>query len=148
MRKIKIIALYAAVFLAFPALAEGKSGRLTIETAQQKIPFNIEIADTPDTLMHGLMERKTMPADHGMLFVFPSDVDAHMWMKDTPMPLDMLFIDRRGRIVYIAANTEPYSEAIIRANQKVRAVLELKGNTARLRGIKAGDRVIYSLFAP
>lgn len=145
---IKRIALYAAVFLAFPAIGAEHPGQLFITHAGQKIPFSIEIADTPETLSHGLMGRKTMPADHGMLFVFPQEIAAEMWMKNTPISLDMLFIDSHGRIVYIAQNTKPYSTTIISARQNVRAVLELKGGTAAARGITAGDSVIHPVFAP
>ncbi len=94
------------------------------------------------------MFRKTLPGDHGMLFIWPKDARVTMWMKNTLIPLDMVFIDSHGRIVYIAANTTPESTATITVGQPVRAVLELAGGTAALDGIKVGDKVIHSYFKP
>lgn len=110
--------------------------------------FSIEIADQPDELEKGLMHRKDMPRNHGMLFLFESDMPVSMWMKDTPMSLDMLFIDSKGVIVYIAHKTTPGSLEKISAKKPVRGVLELKGGTAELRGITAGDRIIHTYFTP
>jgi uncharacterized membrane protein (UPF0127 family) len=140
--------------LAVPLAAAGasqavyKHDTLAIETAKGRQTFSIEIADYPEALQQGLMHRKHMPANHGMLFLFERELPVLMWMKDTPMPLDMLFIDSTGRIVYIAPNATPYSTRQIGARKPVRAVLELKGGTAGLRGITAGDRVIYPSFRP
>jgi uncharacterized membrane protein (UPF0127 family) len=121
---------------------------LTIQTLTGAVPLSIEIASTPAQRRHGLMHRETLPPDEGMLFILPRDQPVAMWMKDTVLPLDMLFIDRHGRIVYIARETRPFSTRIISARRPVRAVLEILGGTAALRGIGVGDQVIHPYFTP
>lgn len=147
-----------AVFLGFslpipacattlPTLAFAQD-KLVIKTAKTNISFHIEIARTPEQQAYGLMNRDSIPANHGMLFIFEKDIAARMWMKDTKMPLDMLFIDRKGRIIYIAERTTPDSTAVITAGKPTYAVLELAGGTANKRHIKVGDRVLHHVFAP
>jgi len=119
---------------------------LSIESGGKRIPFKVEIADTDERRALGLMYRTSLPADAGMLFDFKHDQDVAMWMRNTRIPLDMLFIDRAGRIVNIAQRAVPYSEATISSAAPVLAVLELNGGTAARLGLKAGDQVIYPLF--
>ena len=83
-----------------------------------------------------------------LFYQWPGTHRSAMWMKNTLIPLDMAFIDSKGTIVYIAENTTPESTNVITAGQPVRAVLELAGGTAKLSGIKAGDRVLSSYFKP
>jgi uncharacterized membrane protein (UPF0127 family) len=90
---------------------------------------------------------RDMDQHAGMLFVFPADEQVSMWMKNTYLSLDMVFIDAAGRIVYIAPKTTPLSLNIISAPQPARAVLELKGGACAAFGIRAGDRIIHSSFA-
>jgi len=125
-----------------------KQDELTIKTAASDYRFTIEIAETPAQLELGLMHRKTLAGTHGMLFIMPEDRPVSMWMKNTLIPLDMLFIDGHGQIVYIAPQATPESTAIITAGRSVRAVLELAGGTAALRGIHVGDRVAHAYFKP
>ena len=89
------------------------------------------------------MYRTYMPVNQGMLFDFEYPQKITMWMKNTYIPLDMLFIDNDGVIVSIAANTEPMSTETISSGQEVRAVLEVNANQAETHGIKVGDRVSY-----
>src|SRR5262249_5572752 len=121
---------------------------LTIKTRTGDVPFSIEIASTPDQRRHGLMHRRALPRDAGMLFLLPRDQPVAMWMKGTVLPLDMLFIDRHGRIVSIAREATPFSTKLISPDRPVRAVLEVLGGTAALRGIGVGDQVIHSSFTP
>ena len=108
--------------------------------------FSVEIADTPAERERGLMYRKHLPASEGMLFDFDSEQNVAMWMKNTFIPLDMLFIGGNGRISHIAADTKPLSTDIISSDGPVRAVLEVAGGTCARLGIKPGDRVAFSIF--
>ena len=121
---------------------------LAIESNGKRIPFKVEIADTDERRALGLMYRTSLPADGGMLFDFKHDQDVAMWMRNTRIPLDMLFIDRAGRIVNIAERAVPFSEATISSAAPVLAVLELNGGTASRLGLKPGDRVVYPIFGP
>ena len=94
------------------------------------------------------MNRTNIPDDHGMLFIFPTEENRVMWMKDTPHALDMLFIDSHGKIVFIAPDAEPYSTTMIRAEKPALAVLELAGRTAAKDNIHAGDVVTSPYFTP
>ena len=114
---------------------------LVIETAQGPVSFSVELALTPDDRSTGLMHRETMAADHGMLFRFDQVREVLMWMKNTPLPLDMLFIDDGGTLVGIAKDTTPFSENIIASPGPVLYVLELNAGTAERQGIRVGDKV-------
>jgi uncharacterized membrane protein (UPF0127 family) len=87
-----------------------------------------------------------MPADRGMLFDFKTEQPVMMWMKNTYLPLDMIFISRDGHVSHVAENAEPLSERIISSNGAVYAVLEVNAGTAAKLGIKPGDRVEHVLF--
>jgi uncharacterized protein len=108
--------------------------------------FAVEIADTDAQREKGLMFRKELPEGQGMLFDFHREQDVAMWMQNTYIPLDMLFIQGDGRILRIAENTEPLSTRIIPSGGPVRAVLEVIGGTARKLGIASGDRVAFPIF--
>lgn len=94
------------------------------------------------------MEREVLPADRGMLFVFPEKRVVSMWMKDTLIPLDMLFLGPGGQVLKIAGMTEPNSTAIISSGVPVHGVLELAGGAVARLGIRDGDRVVHPAFAP
>lgn len=119
---------------------------LTIETAKGRHSLSIELALTAAQHRKGLMFRRKMAADAGMLFDYKFPQRIAMWMKNTLIPLDMLFIAADGRIVNIVQRTVPFSETAISSRGKVRAVLEINGGTAQRLGIKEGDRVIHPIF--
>lgn len=119
---------------------------LTIETRAGPVAFKVEMALTPEERSKGLMYRTELAPDAGMLFDFRTDQPIYMWMKNTYIPLDMVFIRSDGRVARIAANTTPLSTETISSGGPVRAVLELPAGTARARGIAVGDRVRHHLF--
>jgi uncharacterized protein len=108
--------------------------------------FAVQIADTEAQRAKGLMFRKELPDGQGMLFDFQREQEVSFWMKNTYIPLDMIFIRGDGRILRIAENTEPLSTRIIPSGGPVRAVLEVIGGTARKFGIAPGDRVAFPIF--
>ncbi len=111
-------------------------------TAGRVINFKIWIADTPAREEQGLMFVRHMDEHAGMLFLFSGEDPIYMWMKNTVMPLDMVFIDARGRVIGIAARREPYSLDLIDAPAQTRAVLELQGGAGARFGIGVGDAVL------
>jgi hypothetical protein len=121
---------------------------LVIETKTGSHRFSVELAQTAEERAEGLMFRRRLAADAGMLFVYPSDQTIHMWMKNTLIPLDMLFIAADGRITRVAERTVPGSTAVISSGAPARGVLEVNGGTAARLGIAAGDRVIHPAFQP
>ena len=123
-----------------------ETSKAAIVTDRGKFDFSIELALTPEEQAHGLMFRKYLPPAAGMLFDFHEDRVVTMWMKNTPIPLDMIFIDAGGTVVGIAENTEPFSLRNVSSGAPARAVLEVNGGTARRIGAKAGDRVLHPMF--
>lgn len=109
-------------------------------------PFRISVATRPEDRQRGLMFVTEMAEDQGMLFDHGGAVIASMWMKNTPLPLDMLFIRQDGTISSITRETVPYSRQNITSQEPVRAVLELRGGTCERLGIEPGDRVIHPIF--
>lgn len=138
------------LLLALPAAAQEvtwESGRLSIETRDgARHDFTVELALTPEQQARGLMFRESLAEDAGMLFLYPSDRTITMWMRNTLISLDMLFLDRRGRILRIAERTTPLSDATISSGRPARAVLELPAGSARRLGIRPGDRVLHEAF--
>ncbi len=108
--------------------------------------FSVEMAKTEQERATGLMYRKELAEGRGMLFDFSPEQQVSMWMKNTFIPLDMIFIRSDGRILRIAENTEPHSERIISSGGLAKGVLEVIGGTARKYGIQVGDRVAHPLF--
>ena len=108
--------------------------------------FSVEMATTEEEKTTGLMYRKELPEGKGMLFDFTPEQEVSMWMKNTYISLDMIFIAANGRIERIAENTEPLSDRLIPSGAPIRAVLEVTAGTARKFGIAAGDRVESSIF--
>lgn len=145
--KIAKSAAMALLFLTFAGVAQAQqqtfeSEPLTIETASGKShSISAELALNNAQREQGLMFRKSMPLESGMLFDFGQEREVAMWMRNTLIPLDMLFIARDGRITHIHENAVPHSEAIISSRGAVKFVLELNGGTAKRYGIKPGDIV-------
>jgi uncharacterized protein len=108
--------------------------------------FAVEMAVTPEDQARGLMFRRELPEGQGMLFDFQREQPATFWMKNTYVSLDMIFIRADGRILRIAENTVPLSEALVPSGGPVRAVLEVVAGTARKLGIAPGDRVAHPIF--
>ena len=109
--------------------------------------FGVEMAVTPEEQAKGLMFRRELPDMQGMLFDFHREQPTSFWMKNTYVPLDMIFIRADGRILRIAENTVPLSEALVPSGGPVRAVLEVIAGTAKKLGIAAGDRVKHPIFS-
>jgi uncharacterized protein len=140
----------ALVLLGF-ILAVGPArpaGLHTLEIASKSgvHVFTVEIADTQAQHEKGLMFRKNLPEGQGMLFDFHEEQEVSFWMKNTYIPLDMIFIRGDGRISRIVENTEPLSTQVIPSGGPVLAVLEVIGGTARKFGLAPGDRVAYPIF--
>ncbi len=124
-----------------------KRDELTIETADgARHRFEVELALSREQQAQGLMYRRSLAENAGMLFVYGKEWPVSMWMKNTLIPLDMLFIRRDGRIVRIAERTVPRSLETISSGQLVAAVLEVNGGTAARLGIQPGDRVLHPAF--
>jgi uncharacterized membrane protein (UPF0127 family) len=128
------------------ALAALQQSSLTIDTAAAPRRFTIDLAVSAEDQAQGLMFRRSLPRDAGMLFDFGRTRPAEFWMKNTLIPLDMLFVDQRGRIINIHERAVPGSLEPIAAAAPARAVIELNGGTAARLGIKPGDRVIFPIF--
>lgn len=108
--------------------------------------FAVELALNDEQRARGLMFRRELPEGRGMLFDFHREQPITMWMQNTYIPLDMIFIRGDGRILSIAENTEPLSTRVISSGGQVRAVLEVIAGTAKKLGIRPGDRVSHSIF--
>ena len=142
--KLLTILMLWLVYLAIPAVAATPPlSPLRISTSQGPLAFEVEVPQTKAELGKGLMFRRHMSPQRGMLFLFKDRPHVSMWMKNTYLSLDMLFIDTQGTIVFIAKGTEPLSLKPISAPQgfKIAAVLELKAGTVEAKGIAPGDRV-------
>ena len=118
--------------------------QLTIESGGRRHAFTVEVARTEQQQAQGLMNRRSLAADAGMLFPFDPPRPASFWMRNTLIPLDMIFIRPDGSIVRIAANAVPMSEEQIGVEEAVTAVLELRGGRAAELGLREGDRVSWS----
>jgi len=108
--------------------------------------FSVELALTPAEQSRGLMFRPALPEGHGMLFVYPEPRRAQFWMKNTMIPLDMIFIDDTGRIESIAAQTLPYSLQPHSSEGRVRAILEINGGRAEALGLGPGMQAVHPAF--
>jgi uncharacterized membrane protein (UPF0127 family) len=119
---------------------------VVVETAEGRFTFTAEMADTPELRQRGLMFRHQLPEDRGMLFDWGEVQPISMWMRNTYVSLDMIFIAADGRVVRIAEATEPLSETTIPSGVPVAAVLEVVAGTADRIGLKPGDRVHHPMF--
>jgi uncharacterized protein len=121
---------------------------LVIHAGGSAYKFEVEVVSTPATREQGLMYRQSLPSNGGMLFLYPTEQPVAFWMKNTLIPLDMLFLDAEGDIIRIAHNTVPFDETPVESGVPVKAVLEVKGGTASALGIKEGDRVESAALGP
>ena len=149
---------FAAIVLALMALAPASAQSpsaaaaapglepLVIVSGGTRHTFQVEVMRTPDQRAKGLMFRNYMPADRGMLFDFGASEPVAMWMQNTYISLDMLFIRADGTIARIAERTEPLSTRTIPSGEPVLSVLEINGGVSRQLGLKPGDRIEHPLF--
>ena len=124
-------------------LASFPTVTLEIEAGKKKRVFDVWVASTPSRQAQGLMFVRSLPPMRGMLFVHQSPKQITMWMKNTYIPLDMVFIDDQGHVQEIVEHTTPHSLDIIRSNQPAIAVLEIAAGEAKRLGLKPGQRVSY-----
>jgi uncharacterized protein len=118
--------------------------RVTIATQDgRQIGFVVEIADTPSKREMGLQYRRELAVDRGMIFLFPAESQQSFWMKNTPLPLDMIFINREGKIAGIVEQTTPFSLEPRSVGAPSQFVLEINGGLSKRHGIKAGDTVRF-----
>lgn len=140
----------ALLLLATAGCASGPfklpTAEITVDTASGPKIFEVEVAADPNSQQQGLMYRRELAPNAGMLFDFHTNAELSFWMKNTILPLDMLFIRSDGTISTIAANAVPYSTTPIPSAEPVRAVLEINGGRAHELGIRAGDRVHAAIF--
>lgn len=142
------LALLAFAGLARAAPPAPAIDDLSIATTSGDHHFTVEVMRTRDQLERGLMYRRQMAPDRGMLFDFGSPQPVSMWMRNTYLPLDMVFIAADGRVVSVKQDAEPLSEAIIPSGGDVLGVLEVNAGTAARIGVKPGDRVADPMFKP
>jgi uncharacterized protein len=144
---LRAVSFAALLVLALPGRVIARDLRpLEIVSKTGVHTFGVEMAVTPEQQMTGLMFRRELPEGQGMLFDFGHEQPASFWMKNTYIPLDMIFIRGDGRILRIAEHTVPLSEALVPSGGPVRAVLEVIAGTAKKFGIAPGDRVAHPIF--
>jgi hypothetical protein len=142
--RIAAASLLALALLAQPSLGVAAgTGTLVLKTASGDHNFNIEVMITNQERALGLMFRRSLPENGGMLFLYDPPQPAPMWMKNTLIPLDMVFISAEGKVHRIEQNTEPFSTAPISSDGAVIGVLELNAGEAEKIGLKPGDKVVY-----
>lgn len=134
--------------LAWSALADCVPGSLTLRGDWGQARFNVEIADTAQERAQGLMHRESLPRSGGMLFVYDAPGSPSFWMRNTLIPLDMLFIDPAGRVQHIHENAVPHDETPIPGGGGILAVLEINGGLSRQLGIGVGTEVRHPAFDP
>jgi len=145
-----LLALFGCFLFALTAAAArgAETEKLEFVTASGAYPFQVEIARTMEEREVGLMYRRSLLEDGGMLFVFHSEENVAMWMKNTYIPLDMIFVSKKGRVLSIARDAKPLSEDIIPSGKPAFAVIELNGGTAAKIGLAVGDVVRHPSFRP
>ncbi len=144
-------AALAGLALCLVALSGARADELdslSIATTSGVHPFKVEIAADDASRERGLMHRRFMPGDRGMLFEFEREAPVAFWMKNTYIPLDMIFIAPDGSVTRIAADAQPLSETIVPSGGPCVAVLELNGGVAAQIGLKVGDKVRHPFFKP
>ncbi|MFN5352070.1 MAG: DUF192 domain-containing protein [Alphaproteobacteria bacterium] len=138
----KIIFLIASllIYCCFAIKATASESQLSIAN---KLSLNIKVADNDSARMKGLMFVNNLPENEGMLFIMEDEAEVNMWMKNTYIPLDMIFVNSNKEIVSMAENTKPLSTEIISSKNKVKYVLEINGGLAKKSGLKIGDKINY-----
>lgn len=145
---------FVFIFIAFSAQADETQPMrlpldkepLTFVMAKGKVSFGLEVAESDDARVRGLMWRTDFPKDRAMLFVFGETRRVMMWMQNTPLPLDMIFLDDTGHVSAIHENAVPFSENIISSQGPAAYVVEVLAGTVKRTGIKRGDRAIHRVI--
>ncbi|MDA9179735.1 DUF192 domain-containing protein [Emcibacteraceae bacterium] len=150
MQEIIVINLFTAFFILFSQNSHSQekfpTGELTVKTQDTSYDFDIELALDDSHRQYGLMFRTNLPEMNGMLFIYEEKKRISMWMKNTFIPLDILFIDDDGKIIRIAKSQQPRSLSLIRSGGEAKAVLELYGGLTDKLNIAVGDEIIYPTF--
>ena len=145
-RRLGPIAALVIATTAGSAFAEAGLEKLRIDTTNGPHVLQVEVMRTEQERERGLMFRRFLPKDRGMLFDFKKEEAVEMWMKNTYISLDMIFIGHDGRVVGIARDAEPLSETIIPSGAPAAGVLEVNAGTAAAIGLKVGDAVHNPIF--
>ena len=140
------IVVIIALVLGFSYFHPSQKDILRIQTANQELKYHVELALTPEQQQLGLMNRKKLPTKAGMLFLFKPTRVAHMWMKNTLIPLDMVFFDQYGRVSRVHHNAVPHDETIISSGRPVAGVLEINAGEARKYKIGPGTKLDLESF--
>ena len=142
---VPVIVFMAVIMAAGAAMAleTFPTSPLAISSAGKTHTFTVELAVTETQRSQGLMWRRRLAPDRGMLFIYGREQVLQMWMKNTLIPLDMLFINHAGAIVHIHERAVPGSLRTISSTKRARAVLELNGGTVSRLGLRPGDRVLH-----
>ncbi len=143
-----LFAVLTGVFTLTSAMAQdvARIEPMSVVTETTATLFSAEVADTDELRERGLMFRHVLPKDSAMLFDFGKPRPAAMWMKNTYISLDMLFVRLDGTIAALAENTEPFSTQIISVEEPVKGVVELPAGTVKRLGIKRDDKVYHEIF--
>ena len=137
-----IVVIGCLLIFAYFFLKESPVNTCQIVTKEASFPLQLEIADTLQKRTLGLMFRKTLPANNGMLFLFDTLQKGSMWMKNTYIPLDMMFFNKQFEIVHIHENAVPQDETIITTPMPVWGVIEVNAGYVRQNNIQSGDKII------
>ncbi|TCP42260.1 DUF192 domain-containing protein [Rhodovulum marinum] len=140
--------LWAGLALAGPAFGQCAEGRVDLRGAWGSARFAVEIADDEAERARGLMYRESMPVSSGMLFVYPHPQRVAFWMENTLIPLDMIFVGPRGRVLRVHSNARPLDRTPIDGGEGVLAVLEINGGLAARLGIVPGSELRHPAFGP
>lgn len=136
----KYVVCFAILWMVFATSVHATS--LSIETSKGAVMFDVEVADTPYRQMQGLMFRKSLAPQSGMFFQGETPKIWNMWMKNTLIPLDIIFIDKRGIVTKIIPNAVPHDETILSSDTEVLNVLEIEGGGTKANGIDIGDKIM------
>ena len=138
MKRLSVSFVLLLFLIGCDSAAPSASGLRTVKMPIGSKTYTLEVADTIATREHGLMERDSMPADHGMIFVFPDVAERGFWMKHTRFPLEILYVDENGRVVHWAT-MQPYDLTNIPSNGAAKYAIELNVGSVKDSGVKVGD---------
>ena len=149
-RKLIYLLPLGAIWAPLISIAQGfatfNRSKLRVVTKSGKHEFIVEIAVTDRQHAQGLMFRQSLAKNAGMLFDYKVPTSITMWMKNTYIPLDMIFIGNDGRVINVVQRAIPFSENVISSLGKARGVLEVNGGTASRLGIMPGDKILHGIF--